>query len=97
MMPKLAVFARRRSSAVTSDISLWKIFAAVAAGLYPDAASAVEALHAPIECVYTPNAASSAVYDALYAEYKTLHDYFGRGENGVMKRLRALAAKQRGT
>lgn len=73
------------------------IFAAVAAGLYPDAASAVEALHAPIECVYTPNAASSAVYDALYAEYKTLHDYFGRGENGVMKRLRALAAKQRGT
>jgi len=31
------------------------------------------------------------VYDKLCAEYKILHDYFGRGENNVMKRLRELA------
>ena len=30
------------------------------------------------------------VYDRLYSEYKTLYDYFGRGQNDVMKRLRAL-------
>jgi L-ribulokinase len=30
------------------------------------------------------------VYDDLYAEYVTLHDYFGRGANEVLHRLRAL-------
>ena len=31
-----------------------------------------------------------AIYDELYAEYVRLHDYFGRGGNEVMHRLRAL-------
>ena len=30
------------------------------------------------------------MYDELYAEYVRLHDYFGRGENKVMYRLRAI-------
>jgi L-ribulokinase len=30
------------------------------------------------------------VYDQLFAEYVTLYDYFGRGANDVMKRLKAL-------
>jgi L-ribulokinase len=34
--------------------------------------------------------ASADVYDQLYAEYVALHDYFGRGTNEVMHRLRAL-------
>ena len=72
------------------------ICAAVAAGIYADVASAVEHMHAPLHCVYTPNGANFEAYNALYAEYKTLHDYFGRGTNNVMKHLRSLAAKQRG-
>ncbi len=44
---------------------------------------------------YTPNLAHKEVYDQLYAEYKVLHDYFGRGENNVMKRLKSLRAKTR--
>jgi L-ribulokinase len=44
---------------------------------------------------YTPNPAAKAVYDKLYAEYVTLHDYFGRGANDVMKRLKALKAEMR--
>jgi L-ribulokinase len=40
--------------------------------------------------VYTPDPASADVYDDLYAEYVRLHDYFGRGANEVMHRLRAL-------
>jgi len=43
--------------------------------------------------VYTPIAAHKAVYDEIYAEYVRLHDYFGRGENDVMKRLKALKAR----
>ena len=33
---------------------------------------------------------NSAVYDKLYAEYLILHDYFGRGENEIMKRLKKI-------
>jgi L-ribulokinase len=39
---------------------------------------------------YQPDPAHKQVYDRIYAEYVTLHDYFGRGENDVMKRLKAL-------
>jgi L-ribulokinase len=40
--------------------------------------------------VYTPDVKRAEAYDALYAEYRTLHDYFGRGGNDVMHRLREL-------
>lgn len=39
---------------------------------------------------YQPKAESKAIYDKLFAEYVTLHDYFGRSENDVMKRLKAV-------
>ena len=45
---------------------------------------------------YTPNPDAKAVYDQLFAEYVTLHDYFGRGANDVMKRLKTLKAAARG-
>ena len=40
--------------------------------------------------VYKPNPDNVAVYDKLYQEYKTLHKYFGTGENDVMKRLNKI-------
>jgi L-ribulokinase len=43
--------------------------------------------------LYTPIADHKAVYDEIYAEYVRLHDYFGRGENDAMKRLKALKAR----
>jgi L-ribulokinase len=39
---------------------------------------------------YTPIKENQAVYDRLFKEYMILHDYFGRGANDVMKRLKAL-------
>ena len=47
------------------------------------------------EDAYTPNPAATAVYDRLFAEYMTLHDYFGRGANDVMKRLKQIKAEMR--
>ncbi len=44
---------------------------------------------------YHPIPENQKVYDELYAEYVTLHDYFGRGANDVMKRLKALKAEVR--
>lgn len=67
------------------------IYAAVAAGAYPDVYAASSAMKSPTIGSYTPNKENEAVYAALYKEYRTLHDYFGRGENNVMKRLLKLS------
>jgi L-ribulokinase len=66
------------------------IHAAVAAGSYPDITAAATAMGKVRRAVYQPDQASSDVYDRLYAEYERLHDYFGRGGNDVLHRLRAL-------
>ena len=42
------------------------------------------------DAVWKPDPAASEVYDQLFAEYMRLHDYFGRGENKVMHKLRAI-------
>jgi L-ribulokinase len=70
--------------------------AAVAAGLYPtiqDAAHAMGKLRAE---VVRPIPTNSAVYDQLYADYTLLYDYFGRGANDVMKRLKRLRRDRHG-
>ncbi|MDH7602417.1 MAG: ribulokinase [Armatimonadota bacterium] len=43
---------------------------------------------------YKPNPEAHEMYARLFAEYKTLHDYFGRGANDVMKRLKAIKEAQ---
>jgi L-ribulokinase len=66
------------------------IHAAVAAGEYPNIRAASEAMGRVQKSMYLPNEERAAQYDRLYAEYETLHDYFGRGQNNVMKRLKAM-------
>jgi L-ribulokinase len=66
------------------------IHAAVAAGAYPDVPAAAAAMGGKHEAVYRPDPARANAYDRLYAEYLLLHDYFGRGGNEVMHRLREL-------
>ena len=44
--------------------------------------------------VYRPCPKNSAMYEKLYAEYRRLHDYFGRGGNDVMKRLKGIRREQ---
>lgn len=43
--------------------------------------------------IYLPNPENQPVYDRLYAEYVRLHDYFGRGENDVMKVLKHIKSE----
>jgi L-ribulokinase len=66
------------------------LHAAVAAGAYADVPAAARAMGRKRAAVYAPDDANADVYDELYAEYMLLHDYFGRGGNEVMHRLRAL-------
>jgi L-ribulokinase len=70
--------------------------AAVAAGVYPDIQAAAQKMGKLKDEVVRPIPANKAVYDQLYAEYKTLYDYFGRGTNDVMKRLKRIRRQARG-
>lgn len=45
--------------------------------------------------IVVPDERNANVYDLLYEEYKTLHKYFGTGENHVMKRLKLLQQGKR--
>jgi L-ribulokinase len=47
----------------------------------------------PPQFGYQPQPEHQAIYHQLYAEYVRLHDYFGRGENNVLKNLRSLRAQ----
>ncbi len=69
--------------------------AAVAAGVYPDIAAAAEKMGKLKDEVVNPIPENKAVYDELYREYKILYDYFGRGQNDVMKRLKQIKRRAR--
>ncbi|MBO0896130.1 ribulokinase [Arthrobacter sunyaminii] len=66
------------------------IHAAVAAGAYPDIRTAAEAMGNVQRNAYLPDPENVRAYQQLFEEYRTLHDYFGRGGNNVMHRLKAM-------
>jgi L-ribulokinase len=70
------------------------IHAAVAAGCHPDVPAAAAAMGRLRRDVYRPDPARADAYDALYAEYRALHDQFGGGE--LMHRLRAIRDRATG-
>jgi L-ribulokinase len=70
--------------------------AAVAAGVYPDIQAAAKQMGSVKDEVVKPIADNQRVYDQLYADYRTLYDTFGRGQNDVMKRLKRLRREARG-
>jgi L-ribulokinase len=70
------------------------IHAAVAAGAYPDVRAAAAVMGKVRPAVYRPDPARADGYDALYADYRLLHDQFGRGN--LMHRLRRLRNRSGG-
>lgn len=66
------------------------ILGSVAAGAFETISAACASMAQPCSKVYSPIPENVEPYSRLYAEYKALHDYFGRGGNDVMKRLRTL-------
>lgn len=70
------------------------IFASVAAGKemggHADIFAAAREMGRIKDTVYYPIPENVKIYDKLFNEYVTLHDYFGRGANDVMKRLKTI-------
>ena len=91
---ELKVTAAAQTAALGSAM-----FGAVAAGQAAGGyASILDAAHKMARLkkqTFKPNPQAQKVYDQLYPEYLALHDYFGRGGNDVMKRLKRLKAETR--
>jgi L-ribulokinase len=75
------------------------MFGAVAAGKasggYDTIFEAVKRMASLKDETFKPRPENQKIYDLLFAEYVRLHDYFGRGENDVMKTLRRIKADVR--
>ncbi len=76
------------------------MFGAVAAGSarggYDDIRRAAQAMASSCGLLYRPIPENTQIYDALFAEYRKLHDYFGRGQNNAMKNLKRIKKMQHG-
>ena len=70
------------------------MFGAVAAGKerggYDSIVDAAKVMAKIKDVTYKPIPQNVEVYNKLFAEYKILHDYFGKGYNDVMKRLKQI-------
>jgi L-ribulokinase len=89
---EIRVSASQQTAALGSAM-FGAVAAGGAAGGYKSIFEAARQMARLKDEVYRPIASHKAVYDEIYADYVWLHDYFGRGENDVMKRLKALRAR----
>jgi len=75
------------------------MFGAVAAGAanggFDSIVDAAKKMARVREDTFKPIPKNVAVYEKLYREYTALHDYFGRGANDVMKRLKSFRDEAR--
>ncbi|NPU96802.1 MAG: ribulokinase [Candidatus Omnitrophica bacterium] len=69
---------------------LGTVAAGKAAGGYDTPQEAAARMARLKDEAYAPDATAHQAYTDLYQEYTQLHDYFGRGTNDVMKRLRKM-------
>ncbi|MBQ2956640.1 MAG: ribulokinase [Clostridia bacterium] len=87
--------ARSAQTPALGAAMLGAVAAGSAAGGYDCIEDAAREMGGTLETIYRPNPAAHAVYDRLYREYAALHDFFGRGGNDVMKRLKQIRSEAR--
>ena len=91
---EIRVSAAQQTAALGSAM-FGAVAAGSAAGGYDSIFEAAQHMACLKEETYRPVPKNRAVYVQLYAEYVLLHDYFGRGGNDVMKRLKEFRARAR--
>ena len=86
---EIAVAGTEQASALGAAM-LGAVAAGQRAGGYDSLTEAAAHMAPPPARVYRPAPEHLVIYNTLYAEYCRLYDYFGRGQNKVMKVLRSL-------
>ena len=82
--------ARSAQAPALGSAMFGAVAAGRAAGGYGSIAEAAREMGGVEAERYRPDAASARAYEELYAEYRRLHDLFGRGGCDVMKRLKRI-------
>lgn len=91
---EIKVTASRQTPALGSAM-FGAVAAGRAAGGYDSIVEAAQQMPRLKKRTFAPAAQDQRIYRRLYQEYALLHDYFGRGQNDVMKRLKALRQEVR--
>jgi L-ribulokinase len=73
------------------------LFGGVAAGAYPDIASAIDATRPAGGRTYTPDPAAKQIHDRVYAVYRSLYDMLGRPQAELLHELKRIKAERRTT
>lgn len=87
--------ARSGLASALGAAMLGAVAAGAAGGGYDSLADAAARMGGLKEQVYTPAASERPAYDELFAQWKQIHDWYGRGGSDVMKRLRRLRDRTR--
>jgi len=90
---EIRITAARHAPALGSAM-FGAVAAGTSAGGYATIQEASQRMAHLRDEVYRPDPHNQAVYARLYQEYVLLHDYFGRGANDVMKRLKAWKVEE---
>ena len=88
---EIKVSASKQTPALGSAM-FGALAAGKAAGGYASIYEAAQTMAHIKDETFKPIPENQAVYEKLFAEYLRLHDYFGRGENNVMKTLKKIKA-----
>ena len=67
------------------------VYAAAAAGIYPSVSKAAQMMSNGSMKKYIPSESAHEVYNAVYAEYLRVHDYFGKASSDIMKNIRKIS------
>jgi L-ribulokinase len=86
------------TSGMTVHVPAWReipargaaLFGAVAAGVYDDIDAAIAATRPSSSSTYTPDPAAKAVYDRVYAIYRTLYETLGRSDVALLHGLKKI-------
>jgi L-ribulokinase len=71
------------------------LFGGVAAGVFQDIAGAVAATRPPTARTYTPDLGAKAVYDQVYAIYRSLYETLGRSQVELLHGLKRIRTERR--
>jgi L-ribulokinase len=70
------------------------LFGGVAAGVFSDIGAAVAATRPAIARTYTPDQTAKALYDRVYAIYRSLYDLLGREQVELLHGLKLIATER---
>lgn len=82
--------ARSRQNSALGSAMFGAVAAGPARGGYGSIEQAAQEMGGAVESVYRPDGRNHEIYSLLYAEYKRLHDYFGRGADSPIKQLKQI-------